>query len=1252
MIVGVPAYKKKWKVSRMSNWKNGFGITVVAILICSGFSLLLSSPIGTNGEQPISPPSRAIYRTFMGNLTGLTPQNVGNFRPHLNVSVMGKDSLDADIGPFRAYFNQTTLEFTVEVDIEDQDITKPWTFMFADRYGWNESGNGIAIVMHPSEWPASSAPYHIPNGTLSYTLGVMGNMSFTILNGSSGEPLEGVGFIFQKHAQHTTLYDGTGGLIQGNATDASGNVLYMNMQVGLDQNNNVTLTPIKEHFHIPGYSPSYGRQIREGALSHYTLTLDEDDLVKTYSPPGGPFDHTAKDQVQGFVYVSFFEEMDPSSVNINTTWLEEEGGAKVPTSYIWDATNTKVNLAPLEDLRYDTDYRIVVTPRVTNVTDFEPLWRTFRGPYFTTWKVPGVIRGTVYVNGTTDPAPEGSSIRLDNYAPELLVGGEFNFSNVGSNPPTGHTLTVYGPTVSGQPQYLYWNEGSEPTLGGLFVQRGEFLDIDTLTLTKRPVRSVILTILDEDGAPLEGVNVTHMVTEEWKVSDAAGKVQFDDVLRERVTNFKAIYPNYQDATVRIDPGAEDPTLREVTIYEKELPIEVKARADFTIDLTEDVITANIPVESYIQVDFKDPADYPYLYDLLMDQETMSGDNLKIIDDEGKAIPIDIINGTGDKSRWKLVPRDLLDYAAEYTIFVSEYVTDQYGGNPLWRDYSGKFTTETLDSAAITGRVMIREKGIEGIDLAVMHEGVVLSTAVSGTNGVFLVDIPMTSFDLFDVSLVANGSALGLAIKTLSGLALHSGGSLNDTEIEMSRAADWFVVQYPKDDTGRMPVTGSITLVFKTPLGDPEAAGFEENFTLKSHGDVQLNINVSEDKRTVTLVPLFDLDYEAEYALAVSDFQEGEFNRELRSASGSPALVRGELMDISTEFSPIEVMLLSPSKEMLEKAKINDDISLYFSNQTIDRTRLQSILQIRRAADNESVKNLTFIWSNDRTVNIDHDDFESYTEYYILIPSGPLGTNSARLWTDFLVTFMTEMVPKQIDVIDTFPSIVEVGQKLTVTLENPEARPLRVAILIETSPGSGQFIEYVNITLAASESNRQVTLDVEDLKKGNYEVLIRIYDPTSLGLFHEQHHSISIQAEDGGSPIGTWWIWIVIAIIVILAIVLGVYLFMQSRKKDLDEELKEEFECPECHHLVSAEDSVCPHCGSEFEEEAYKCPKCGAVLDHGDEECSECGYDFSDQDKMELEDEEDEDLTKEYEAEDEDEEMELSEDDEEMEELEE
>ncbi|MGA1872788.1 MAG: Ig-like domain-containing protein, partial [Thermoplasmatota archaeon] len=917
------------------------------------------------------------------------------------------------------------------------------------------------------------------------------------------------------------------------------------------------------------------------------------------------------------VYAHFFWEYDP----------------KIDLDYSWTSGNQWVNLVPQENLEYNSTYRLSVLPRVLDQTDMEPLWRTFSST-FTTWEKPPVVTGTVLINGTTDPAPFGTSVKVDNL-PVELAGGYFS---VEVKEDIQHSITVWGPEVGGEEEYLYYGDRSDPYT--FTVGRGDVHVATGLVVYEHPTRTVVLNVMNEQGQPLEGVNITQMITDEFEFTDEFGQAQFENIRLDQPTPFNATYPNYYAISFPLQSGNENPTMKNVTLLEKPLPIEIIAIGEVYIPLENNVI---IGVDNYIRLDFQKD----------MDGDTMTSDNIKIMGPGNVEVPIDIFNETTSYKKWRVVPRSDLSYNTEYKLMISESIAEAGGNNPFWRDLTITFSTESLPDAAINGRVTINEKGVEGVKIEVYHEDQLLDFGYSESNGAYLIDIKMNSLQLFPIKVIANGSEIGLTTSVLDQRTLKAGFAINNTDFELERLSDWITVIYPKDGMGRMLVDGAITIRFGEELERSDLASFLENFTLGSPPK-DLDVQVSEDGKTVTLKPVDPLDYDANYILSISNFPDGEFSRELMTTSGNKALIRGETMEILTELKPIEVILTQPDQEDIDDGKVELDVQiyLYFTNYTVDRDLVESNLQIVNVDTDKPVGNLSFNWATTgRSVGIEHDEFDSLTEYMILLPDGAYGTNGASVRTPFLAYFTTMLIrDPTLMPIDNFPTEEQEPGLITVTATNPLFKGIRIAVQIRhTSDPGEEYDEISNFTLAALEE-RQVQLDFTDRDKGEYQVLIKVFDGVKGVELNSYTRNVFIGEEDSSSSTVSPIIIIIIVAVILIVVILGIFLYMQSKKSDIEEELKEEFECPECHNLVGSDDTVCPHCGAEFEEEAYKCPKCGNMLDPDDEECSECGYDFSDQDKMELE--EDEDTSDMYEEgdmeldEEDDEDMELDEEDDE------
>ena len=1172
-------------------------VTIALVMLMIAASALLYT--GSEEAEGI-PPTRAIPRSFTGFIGNYTLANRGDFVANITAETLDPSvQPPVQIGPFNGIFNEA-LEFVIPVDIQSVPAGSPWTIRINDRYGWNETGGGsISVNPYPEfYWQNASAKtvYVLENGSTdqpAYIPGVIGTLSFTILNGSSGEPLEGVAFNFDKHRGHSTI-------ISGNYTDASGNATFRNMQLGLDQNNRVKVSFIKEHFNTADQTGYAFFELREGFDTHHVFTLIEKPLVRSVAPADGAMDvRTEKDIVN--IFVRFTDLINVSTINQNTVWLENVSAVKVPVSYSFNndsMPSTWAYLKPLQDLEYDSDYKLVVDTGVKNVLGGSSLWRRYESS-FRTWKAPGILRGTVLVAGTTDTAPEGTTIWLDGLVPHSLVDGNFLFSPVSEG---SHTLRTTGPTVGGIDEYLYTGMESDP----IAVVRGNDITVPGLTVTKRPTVSVIITVTDKSGTPIEDASVTHVITDVKSMTDSNGRADFGDIRASYTQQFWVRAENYQDSIVPLDVGDSDPAQFTVAISEIPFPVTMMARNGVEVPLEDGAVIA---VDSYFVLTFND----------LMNPDTMTSANLKLFDSTNTPLSLRIVNDTNNMKRWYLTPTVNMMWGSDYRLWISKLVANSVGDNPLWRDIEIGFKTHPLAPASVSGRVALNDKGLEGFDVVFKDGSVTLGTTKSGPNGAFFLYIPMSQQTLTGVDALVNGSEYGLLEGKRTGLTLNADSSLDDLVINMVRRPNWFRVTYPTDDMGRMIRTRNITLSFDRAL-DHTSDGFENNFTL---GSVQMTITPSVDGTGVIISPAQPLEYDTEYALIISVFSDMEYHKELRFSDGKTALIRGDTVTFRTELRPLTVTLQSPSGDVLNAVAKDERFVVRFSVAVISDSIEEEISMVR-FVDDQSVGNIAFQWRDDfRALDITHENFMPETRYVLRLPSGPYGQNGAKLLEDFEVLFRSDSwTDPSLRPLPNLPNGSMPASPIVVSLSNPKGYPINVWIGYRIKDTTLALTELVNETLAALESNRQITLDFSDVPVGVYEIRVIVSDATEGSVLNEYPLYLTIEKRDSTKERS----WIIIAVIILLLIVIigiAAFIYLQSRKGQEEQAAREEFECPECHNTVGADDTVCPNCGAEFEEEAYKCPKCSNMLDPEDDECSECGYDFADEDKMVIEEDEDE-----------------------------
>jgi hypothetical protein len=1165
----------------------------IVLMMVMGSTLFLF-PGGGNVDA--APPSRALDHAIVGYINNYGEAEAKSFTVNLTVvgTINNPPNPPTNTQPFYGGFTPATYEYSIAVDsgLAGMSWTSTsWELRYTDRYGYNESNGGLVVVSPPDKfyWQNGSGDYvfRIENGSTAqpgYSPGVFGGLKFHIINGSSGSPLQGVPFFFEKHPFHSTSSS-------HNVTDANGDVTFNNMQLGLDKDNKVKVGFIHPHFTTNDDSGVATFPLYEGQLTTYTVTLKEKPLIRSVVPADGSIDvRNEVDQLS--IQIRFNTLIDRTSVTASTVWLEDSTANKVPITYSFmdDATTTYVYLTPGSDLDFDETYTISVDTGIKDTLGGYPLWRMFTSN-FTTWKAPGIIRGTVHVFGTSQTAPAGTQVWLDSQFQDT-VGGAFLYDNVNQGP---HTLKVVGPDE----EFLYSGIANYP----ISVNRGDDITITDLYVYKADTVSMNVKVLNRLGDILQDANVTHAKLGITMFTGADGIAQFPEIKANAEQQFYVKAQNYYDnLTAVLNVGSMNGQTFEVLMSELPLPMNVTARDGVEVPLVDGV---TVPVDSMFVVAFNAP----------MNPDTMTKGNIKIFDPEGDPIDVNIVNETKNTKRWYVTPANDLVNGVEYSFFVAKYVAYQTGFNPLWRDETIDFQTTVLIDSSVSGIVTVHEKGIEGLDLVVRFGSDVIGSTTTVENGAYSLSIPMALLQYTGVSVTVSGAELGFTDGYLDGITLKTNEETDGQNIEMTRLPGWMNVSYKKDDQGRMGVGELIFVTFTKKL-DTESDKWWENFTI---GSLALDFNVTPDGKGVIIDPSANLEYNKQYVLVISTFQDTQYPRELMFYDGTKALIRGESVSFLTEFKPIVVTLQSPAGATLNAVPKNEKFIMRFSDSVVPE-QIESLITIKRVKDGEPVTNLQFEWRDDnKAVDLTHEDFKPTTHYVLSVPAGQYGRAGSSLLENFSAPFTT----KDEKIINLMPlqylpkDSQEPGQ-ITVQLTNPVGYPILVVIGYRMKDSLGPFIELANLTLAALEPNKQVVLDLSKVSKGQYEIHIWVRDPVvTESVLNDYPLYLTITDKKGtDGPSILLIIIVVLLLIVVIAAVAG-FIYMQTRKKEEEEEVREEFECPECHNTVGVNDSVCPNCGAEFEEEAYKCPKCGHMLDHDDEECGECGYDFSEQDKMEI-----------------------------------
>ncbi len=79
----------------------------------------------------------------------------------------------------------------------------------------------------------------------------------------------------------------------------------------------------------------------------------------------------------------------------------------------------------------------------------------------------------------------------------------------------------------------------------------------------------------------------------------------------------------------------------------------------------------------------------------------------------------------------------------------------------------------------------------------------------------------------------------------------------------------------------------------------------------------------------------------------------------------------------------------------------------------------------------------------------------------------------------------------------------------------------------------------------------------------------------------------------------FWLWLVIAAAIVVAIVAVLLIFRRQAAGKL-------VECGECGELIPEDATVCPKCGAQFETELVRCSRCSSTIPANSQFCPECG----------------------------------------------
>ncbi|HDD59918.1 MAG TPA: hypothetical protein ENF69_03130 [Euryarchaeota archaeon] len=957
---------------------------------------------------------------------------------------------------------------------------------------------------------------------------------------SGGQPMEGA---------IVRVLDGSG---YSDITNSSGQCRFVDVVESLLP---ISVQAEKEHYEV-GVNRSV--IVRANTVNYANIELVEKPLPVNVVPTNG----TTTYPVVGDIYIYFYQDMDAASLTKENITLVKN--PDIPVNYsinITPNTNNRSLRLTHPPLEYDTWYTVRVSSNVKDLSGGYPIWKDYVS-VFKTEKGPATIYGWVYLKGTSIPAPEGTTIKI-NGLPQGTTdeNGYFEIDNI----------RTYGIplNVSVESTYLYIGSFNNSVV----VYKGDRIEVKDLWVEKRPTGTV-MTVVTSEGEPIEGAEVILHGTPYVNYTDERGIAMFYEVVTGAltITVEKEHFYTGRNYSVVVREGE----VTQVHFNLVPIPLPIATSPEDGED--------QVPVDTNITITFFE--------DVLISTVTTS--TVKLYENGVTPVPGTIHAITSRQVIFD--PSGDLKHETSYTIFISKDIRNATGDLFLWKNYQATFTTVPWPPAYIRGYVKDAEDGepVAGIVVRCLD-----SEDTTDDAGFYQLMLRPSEETMSSLTVEFNGSGVGYTTTTITDVTLSAGEILEFLNVTLEKIKGRYTT-YPEDGETLVPVDVIIEVRFDMPLkiDDPNVT---EWFALSplGHSTVKIGGEVSfkDGDRTAVFAPEETLSYGTTYRLHI-------YNT-IKYSDGTPALWWNESITFTTEPTPLFVDVIQP--EDRTNVSQRDPIVIQFSKEVLTDLVNNSI------TITPQMPNVNFTWSGGRVLTIYHGKLPAYTTYNISIPGGVrYGKNGARLLETWYLTFTTgnESIysPKLYPDTATIRSGSEFtpGEKHVIRGEAEFADGYRVNITI-----AGKY--YYGVV---QDGKWQVEVSMPT-KEGKYSVIIKLEDPRTGQPVDSTTIEIIVKKKE--NPLLTTP---VILILVIIAALIALILYMRAMAKKKMEggeevEMVEEFVCPECGQVVPADATKCPHCGAVFEDQV-RCAHCGALVPADADICPKCGEPVAEE--MELEDE--------------------------------
>lgn len=1001
--------------------------------------------------------------------------------------------------PVLQYYNGTTDiqgNFNITVDSnpwKNDSYYSPYKVTIFGNYHQSIYSGKDKFIFENATYSGNESA--VPNGILEVVTNPLSNLTLTILNGSSGEPLENA----RVELQYPQGFPAAPfPLAKG--TDAAGQAAFDGIR-----SVNTTVAVTKLNFQpLVDTEPADYVVVQEGGDMQRTFTLIEKPWP--FALLGDESDINATENVT----INFKQEMDPVSITTLSNFQMWKVDGEVPISFALAAkdSNRKVHIDPEEPLEYDTVYRIRLEPRLRTDGGTFPLWRAMEITFKTELQ-PGQMKGRIISSSDGSPA-ENVRIMVLDQTRSTNSTGHFHFSIV---PQGTYRLDVL--------ESFLFNDSS---LSGVEVDKGEIVVVDDIVIDPKPWGMLEVNVMSGDS-PLEGawikiIDETVMAGEFNLTTDGNGM---------------AFFPSVRTGAVIMKVGASHHAVRDdmALVYEGK-------RSYLNITLIEDDIPVWIEATDPIEGEIVDPQSNFLLH--VPEPVVFSTINVTMFMTDEMGAHIEEVSLTPPEKQNDLVyiinpPR--LQMESYYKITIgSDLESLSTNEEIIWRDVSLEFKTPDFDLSYINGSLLLEGMVLEGFDIVFGD----FSDTVDEEGG-FNLTIDLSEPSLTG-ELMINGSSYGYGSINLP-FQIEPGRTYEAGDIDLYHIDGWYSVT-PEPGALDIDPTASVVLEFMRPFISPAAENWSKVFALIPEGSsapLPGDYSVLNDNMSVVFTPASEMENNVVHTVRVTEA--------LLQESGLSMFPLGNETSFRIEPPEIRVTIKEPLAGELDSVDLDQPIVITFSS-SVDKAVFQANIEV-----SPEPAGIELIWPTPTEVEI-HMLLSAETTYTMSLPVGIYGSSGEPIKTAFNLEFTTTSeysTEHNLESVQVEPSVDsgwETGKDIKFSGTASNAEGWTIHLVLEKD---GVMVKEAD-TFVDGNGSWTIELIVPS-EPGDYDITVTIGVPggpasdTWTGEVEVREAGASVD-DDPSSSDNNLLIALIIVIAVVLIIIAAVVYAMVQRKKAQEE----------------------------------------------------------------------------------------------------